>query len=289
MVFLVENLCLYSVNFVKNHQECSTFLELVCTKKFRQDGDYIFILPIWESPVLNLLFSLGAAIVTAAILAMLKINLWIVIPLSLVGGLALFVYLGRRIQGYLEKIFNRASECIKRQQFDRAIEVMSEGYRFGKWQFLVKGSIDGQIGVLHYLRKKLDKAEPLLQSSSFQHYIAKAMLAIIFWKRGETKKAKTTFQLALKAGRKESLLYGVYAYVLNEMKERDKAIETLNRGLKFCNNDERLLLNRNNLQNNRSMKMKVFGDQWYQFMLERPLIKQEPPPFAQVSKRAIRG
>jgi len=239
--------------------------------------------------VFNLLISFGVAVVMVALCALLKISLWISIPLGLGVGLALFVYLGRRVQKFLEEIFNRASELIKRQQFDRAIEVMTDGYKFGKWQFLVKGSIDGQIGVLYYLRKKVDKAEPLLMSSGFQHYIAKAMLAIIFWKRGEKRKAKTTFKLALKSGRKESLLYAVYAYVLNEMKERDKAIEILNSGLSICKNDERLLLNRNNLQNNRPMKMKVFGDQWYQFMLERPMVKQEPPPFAQVSKRAIRG
>jgi tetratricopeptide (TPR) repeat protein len=239
--------------------------------------------------VLNLLISLSVAVIAVLLCVLLKISLWITLPLGLVIGLALFVYLGRRIQGRLEKIFNCASELIKRQQFDQAIKVMADGYRFSRWQFLVKGSIDGQIGVLYYLRKKVDKAEPLLNSAGFQHYVAKAMLAIIFWKRGEKKKAKTTFKLALKSGRKESLLYAVYAYILNEMKERDKAIEILNNGLKICKNDERLLLNRNNLQNNRSMKMKVFGDQWYQFMLERPMVKQEPPPFAQVSKRAIRG
>ena len=239
--------------------------------------------------MLNLLISLAAAIVVIALCVLLKISLWIALPLSLTIGLLLFMYLGRRVQRYLEKIFDRASELIKRQRFDQAIEIMAEGYRFSKWQFLVKGSIDGQIGVLYYLRKKIDKAEPLLNSSGFQHYIAKAMLAIVLWKRGEKQKAKDTFQLALKSGRKDSLLYAVYAYVLNEMKERDKAIEILNSGLKACKGDERLLLNRNNLQNNRSMKMKVFGDQWYQFMLERPIVKQEPPPFAQISKRALRG
>jgi tetratricopeptide (TPR) repeat protein len=239
--------------------------------------------------VLNLLISLGIAAVMVVLCVLLKISFWIALPLSIVVGFALFIYLGRKIQVRLEKIFNRAAELIKRQQFDHAIEIMAEGYKLSKWQFLVKGSIDGQIGVLYYLRKKIDKAEPLLKSSGFQHYIAKAMLAIIFWKRGEKQKAKTTFNLALKSGRRESLLYAVYAYVLNEMKERDRAIEILNNGLKICKDDDRLLLNRNNLQNNRSMKMKVFGDQWYQFMLERPMVKQEPPPFAQVSKRAIRG
>ena len=239
--------------------------------------------------MLNLLSGLGVAIVVALMLSLLKISFWIAFALGILAGLGLFIYLGRRVQGKLEQVFNRAAELMKKQQFDQAIEIMKEGYRFNKWQFLVKGSIDGQIGVVQYLRKKNDEAEPLLRSASCQHYIAKAMLGILQWKRGEKKQAKATFQTALKSGKKESLLYAVYAYVLNEMKERDKAVEVLNQGLKVLKDDERLLVNRNNLQNNRPMKMKVYGDQWYQFMLERPMIRQEPPPFARVSKRALRG
>jgi tetratricopeptide (TPR) repeat protein len=153
----------------------------------------------------------------------------------------------------------------------------------------VKGSIDGQIGVVQYLRKKNDEAEPLLASASMQHYIAKAMLGILQWKRGEKKKARETFDLALKTGKKESLLYAVYAYVLVEMGDRDKAIEMLNRGLGVCKGDERLITNRNLLQNGKALKMKVYGEQWYQFLLERPMLRQEAPPFARVSRRALRG
>jgi len=239
--------------------------------------------------VLNLLSGLGVAIVAALLFVLLKINIWIAMPIGLLAGLGLFIYLGRRVQARLEKVFTRATEVLKKQQFDQAIEIMKEGYRYGRWQFLVKGSIDGQIGVVQYLRKKTAEAEPLLRSASYQHYIAKAMLGILQWRRGEKKQARTTFELALKSGKKESLLYAVYAYVLNEMKEKDKAVEVLNKGLKVCKDDERLLVNRNNLQNNRPMKMKVYGDQWYQFMLERPMIRQEPPPFARISKRALRG
>lgn len=236
--------------------------------------------------MLNLLLGLGVAIVVALLFALLKISFWVGLPLALISGVALFIYLGKRVQGELEGIFNRAAELMKKQQFDAAITVMKEGYRLAPRQFLVKGSIDGQIGVVQYLRKKNAEAEPLLRTASFQHYIAKAMLAILQWKRGEKKKAKATFQLALKAGKKESLLYAVYAYVLNEIKERDQAIAVLNQGLKICQGDERLLVNRNCLQNNKPMKMKVYGDQWYQFMLERPMLRQEPPPFARMSKRA---
>ncbi len=239
--------------------------------------------------MINLLLGLGAALAVIVLSKLLGIWLAVGIPLGLVAGAALFIWQGRKVQQELEKIFTRAGDLMKKQQFDKAIETMREGYKFSTRQFLVKSSIDGQIGVVQYMRKKNEEAEPLLVSASMQHYIAKAMLGILQWKRGEKKKAKETFNLALKAGKKESLLYAVYAYVLMEMSERDKAIEVLNKGLSICQGDERLITNRNLLQNGKSLKMKVYGEQWYQFLLERPMIRQEAPPFAKVSRKGMRG
>jgi tetratricopeptide (TPR) repeat protein len=239
--------------------------------------------------VINLLLGLGAALAVILLSTLLSIKLWISVPIGILAGAGLFIWQGRKVQQELEKIFTRAGDQLKKQQFEKAIETMKEGYRFASRQFLVKGSIDGQIGVVQYLRKKNEEAEPLLASASMQHYIAKAMLGILQWKRGEKKKAKETFALALKTGKKESLLYAVYAYVLVEMGERDKAIEVLNQGLGVCKGDERLITNRNLLQNGKALKMKVYGEQWYQFMLERPMIRQEAPAFARVSRRALRG
>ena len=233
--------------------------------------------------------SLGSALLVALLFFLLKIPLWLGLPAGLLAGAALFIWLGRKVQTQLEAIFSKAGELLKKQQFDPAIEVMKSAYALAPRQFLVKGTIDGQIGMVQYLRKKNEEAEPLLKSASPQHYIAKAMLGILQWKRGEVKVAKETFEMALKAGKKESLLYAVYAFVLNELHDREKAIEVLNRGLEVCKGDERLENNRNLLQNRKAMKMKVYGEQWYQFLLERPMIRQEPPPFARVSKRALRG
>jgi predicted Zn-dependent protease len=230
-------------------------------------------------------------ILVTLLFELLQIPHWLLmgIPVGLFSGAALFIWLGRKVQTNLESIFSRAAELLKKQQFDKAIEAMKEGYAFSRRQFLVKGTVDGQIGMVQYLRKKNEEAEPLLRSASPQHYIAKGMLAILEWKKGESAKARKTFEAALKSGKKESLLYAVYAYMLVEMKDRSKAIEVLNRGLQVCKDDERLLTNRNLLQNNKAMKMKLYGEQWYQFLLERPIVRQEPPPFAKISKRAIRG
>lgn len=239
--------------------------------------------------MIHLLMSLGLALLVALLFLLLRIPLWLGVPAGLISGGALFIWLGRRVQNELEAIFAKAGELLKKQQWDPAIEVMKSAYRLAPRQFLVKGTIDGQIGMVQYLRKKNDEAEPLLRTASPQHYIAKAMLGILLWKRGDTKQARQTFELALKSGKKESLLYAVYAYMLNELHDREKAIEILNRGLGVCKGDERLENNRNLLQNKKAMKMKLYGEQWYQFLLERPMIRQEPPPFARMSKRALRG
>lgn len=239
--------------------------------------------------MIHLGLSLALAVVVTLLFKLLRIPLWLGMPVGLIAGGALFIWLGRKVQTELEAVFTKAGDLLKKQQFDKAIEVMKQGYAYSRRQFLVKGTVDGQIGMVQYLRKKNEEAEPLLRSASPQHYIAKAMLGVLEWKKGATATARKTFEAALKAGKKESLLYAVYAYVLVEMKDRTQAIEVLNRGLKVCKDDERLVTNRNLLQNNKPMKMKVYGEQWYQFLLERPIIRQEPPPFVKISKRALRG
>jgi predicted Zn-dependent protease len=239
--------------------------------------------------VINTAISFGVAILLAALLFILHMPPWVGAPVGLAGGVASFLFVGKRVRDELESTFMQAHEQLKRQQWEPAIRTMQSGYRLSSWQFLVKGSIDGQIGMVQYLRNKHAEAEPLLKSASMNHYIAKAMLAILQWKRRETKLAKETLDLAIRSGRKESILYALYAYLLNEMKDREAAVEVINRGLKFCKDDERLLANRTLLQNKKPMKMKLYGEQWYQFMIERPVMRVEPPPYARISKRQARG
>jgi tetratricopeptide (TPR) repeat protein len=237
----------------------------------------------------NLAISLGVAIVLSFLLRSVGVFDWIAFPLGLVAGVGVFIYLARKINEKIEAIFKMAFDQLKRQHWEPAIDTMKKGYQYSRWQLMIKSSIDGQIGTIQYWRNKHAEAEPLLKSANMKHYIAKTMLAVLQWKKGHKSLAKDTLDMALRAGKKESVLYGVYAYLLNEMHEKDAAIEMLNRGLKFCKDDERLLSNRTLLQNKKPMKMKVYGEQWYQFMLERPIIKQAPPPFARMPKRMARG
>lgn len=250
--------------------------------------------------MINLLLGLAALLGLSFLGHLLGIHIVFSVLMGIAAGVAVFIWQGRKVQQQLEAIFTRAgermsgeairSEAMKNKKLDEAVEVMKEGYRFSRRQFMVKGSIDGQIGAVRYLQGRNEEAEPLLAAAAVQDYNAKAMLGILQWKRGEKKKARETFDFALKTAKKESLLYAVYAYVLNEMGDREKAIDVLNKGLAVLKDDERLLTNRNLLQNAKPMKMKAYGDQWYRFMLERPKLVQEPPPYVgRMSRRSLRG
>ena len=122
----------------------------------------------------NLLGSLGLGLALTLLFYLLNVTLWFGIPFGLAAGIALFIYWGRQVQQKLEVIFKRAGEQLNRQPplFDQAIETMKEGYRYSNQQFLVRGSIDGQIGMVQYLRDKEDEAIPLLKSASMQHYLS---------------------------------------------------------------------------------------------------------------------
>ena len=65
--------------------------------------------------MINLLLSLGAAAVLVVLTKLLGITPWIGVPMGLVAGVALFIYLGRKVQQELEKIFGRAGELLKKR------------------------------------------------------------------------------------------------------------------------------------------------------------------------------
>ena len=68
---------------------------------------------------------------------------------------------------------------------------------------------------------------------------------------------------------KESLLWNLYAYCLSEeCKDNSKAIQILEKGLKKLPGDSHITENIENLKSGKKMKMRSFGDQWYQFHLE---------------------
>jgi tetratricopeptide (TPR) repeat protein len=104
-----------------------------------------------------------------------------------------------------------------------------------------------------------------------------AMLGISYMKKNKLQKMAETFNKATSSTKKEPLVWAIYAYCLDKSGERAKAITVLEKGLKKNPNDEGLSSNLELLQSGNKMKMKPFGDMWYQFHLEKPgaIIKKQ--------------
>jgi uncharacterized protein HemY len=88
-------------------------------------------------------------------------------------------------------------------------------------------------------------------------------------KRNQHGKMTDTFEKAVTVNRKEAMLWSLYAFCLEKIGERDKAVKVMERGLKKLPGDERLQENLTALREGRKMKMQPYGDLWFQFHLEK--------------------
>ena len=83
----------------------------------------------------------------------------------------------------------------------------------------------------------------------------------------------------------------MYAYCLSKINKREDAIKILEEGNKKLKEvDDRIKSNILELRNGRKMRMKAFGDQWYQFMLEIPkkrMMQQTGPSQGKFKKNAL--
>jgi hypothetical protein len=108
-------------------------------------------------------------------------------------------------------------------------------------------------------------------------------------KKNKTSKMVETFGKAVAGNRKEPMVYAVYAFCMDRVGERTKAIEVLKKGVAKTS-DERLQENINMLEAGKKMKMKGFGDMWYQFHLEKQgaIIKKQTKAMTGRRKQVLR-
>ena len=130
--------------------------------------------------------------------------------------------------------------------------------------------VHGQIGILHYMMKDYAAAEPHLAQASKRDGMSQAMRGALYYQRKDYPKMTEAFERAVKAAKKESVIWAAYAWCLKQSKERDKAIAVLGRAVVANPNDEKLKASLTQLQNDKRMKMKAWEPMWWQFNLEAP-------------------
>jgi tetratricopeptide (TPR) repeat protein len=217
----------------------------------------------------NLLIAAGAAL--AALLILLfgfKLVWWgaLLVALTLFAGVYLLCM--RLTMKKVMAAIEAAGKDLQGQRFEKAVRVLKDALQYGKWQIYVDGQLNSQIGTIYYIKRDFANAFPYLEKSFFKNWSSMAMLAICYMKRQKKDKMLSTFEKAVQWSAKEPLLWNIYAYCLNECGDTGKAKEVLQKGLKNIPADVHLKENLECLQQGKKMKMRSYGEMWFQFHLE---------------------
>jgi tetratricopeptide (TPR) repeat protein len=224
--------------------------------------------------VISLLFS---TLVAVTLTTFAGLNIWYSSMASLAVFTVLYLLLTRHIMKKVGVLLETAQRDIQVGRSEKAVKTLQSGYRYGNWQFFVKAQLNAQIGTILYLKRDFSAAFDYLQKGFARHWVAMGMLAICYMKRNKPRKMIEAFEKAVAGNKKEPFVWNLYAFCLEKIGEKEKAITILEKGLKKTGGDERLQANLEALKAGKKMKMKGYGDLWYQFHLEKPgaVIKQQ--------------
>ena len=227
----------------------------------------------------NLLIALGVGLAITLGVKLFGFSIWAgIIPGTLAFAGVYFV-LARRIGAKLQGLMGAVQRELQGQpstqkeaqaRVERAIKMLESGLVYDKWQFLVGPEIHSQIAMLKYMSKDLDGAQKHFAKASPRNYMAKAMEGALFYQRKDFSKMKASFESAVTSGKKEPLVWAVYAWCLVQNKEKDEALRVLSRGVEANPSDEKLKNSLSALQNDKKLKMKPYEPMWWQFGLEAP-------------------
>jgi hypothetical protein len=184
--------------------------------------------------------------------------------------IATFFIISRRLAKNIEGSMVTLQADLMKGQTDKAIETLKAlQKRYGPWQFFLSSTIDGQIGSIYYMKNQPQIAKPYLEKAFVRHWVAKAMLAVIYYRERKTGKMESVFTETTKHVKKAGLLWSLWAYCVWRNGDIERAISILAKGKDYLgDSDPHLAQNLLSLQNSKRMKMKNYGEQWYQFQLE---------------------
>jgi tetratricopeptide (TPR) repeat protein len=226
----------------------------------------------------NLLISFFLSTTIAVLLHTLAgLELWIATLVSVLVFMGAYFLLTRHVMKKVGALMESAQRDIQAGRIDKAIKTLQEGYRYAPWQIYVKANLDAQIGTMLYLKRDFAEAFNYLQTGFVRQWVAQGMLAICYMKRNKPAKMIETFEKAVSASKKEPLLWNLYAYCLETIGEKQKAIAVMEKGLQKTKDDSQLKTNLELLKDGKKMRMLDYGDLWYQFHLEKQgtLVKQQ--------------
>lgn len=218
----------------------------------------------------NILIAVGAGLAAFGLFFAIFSNaLGAILPAAVVL-LGTYFVLARRSLKQLEAIMMAAQKDIMAKRIDPALATMQQGFALSKWQLFIEGQVHAQIGMLLYMLKRFDEAQPHLEKSFVRIGQARAMLGALQYTKKDYAAMERTFEEAVRHSKKDGFLWSIYGWCLSNAGMQDKAVGALARGLAESPSDEKLKANHLALQNGERLRMKGYGQEWWAFHLESP-------------------
>ncbi len=211
-----------------------------------------------------------AAVVELILYFALEMAWWSSLLIGTIYLLVTFVLLSRSTMKKVVAAIESAGKELEAQppRVEKAVRMLKDAMKYGKWQFFVDGQLNAQIGMIYYMKRDFSNAFPYLEKSSYKNWAALGMLAVSYMKRQKKGLMISTFERALKWNWKESILWSLYAYCMIESGDSGKAAQILAKGIRKLPADEILKDNLAALEKGKKMNMRAYGDLWFQFHLE---------------------
>lgn len=241
--------------------------------------------------MLNLIISLILSLIVSFALSQAAgLDNWIAIAASLVVFALVYFLTSRHVMKKVGELMESAQKDVQANRAEKAIKTLEGGFKYSNWQFYVKTQINSQIGTILYLKRDFAGAFPYLEKSFVRNWVAMGMLAVCYMKKNKTTKMVETFEKATSASKKESLLWALYAYCLDKTGDHGKAISVLEKAQKKGCTDDGITSNLELLRDGKKMKMKSYGDLWFQFHLEKPgaMLKKQTKAMTGRRKMVVR-
>ena len=216
----------------------------------------------------NILIAIGLGLLTYGVVAVALHPIGAVIPAAGVFLVAIFL-LSRRTSRLVEAELRKLPQMLQARRIDEAkAHLDAVRQQYGRWQILLDGQLEAQVGMIDYIQMKFDEALPRLQKGTFQNWTAWAAIGCIHWRRDRREKAWEAFEKAASTAPKEAIVYAMWAQLLVKAGERNEAVAVLARGLEAMPDSDFLKGLHKRVANKKKVDVKSFPQTYYQFWPE---------------------
>lgn len=205
--------------------------------------------------------------------------IWAGLVPGVIALLGSYVVLARRVATKIQKLSSEAQAELsslppnprdQKARIERAVKLLEQGLVWDKWQFLIAAELHAQIAMIKYMTGDLDGAQTNFAQASGRNGMSKAIEGALHYRKKDFPKMEAAFEAAVKASKKEPILWAVYAWCALQQKDKEKALKVLARAVEINPTDEKLKNSLTQLQNDKKLKMKPYEPMWWQFGLEAP-------------------